>query len=417
MVANGAWTMPSHGSLFTGLYPSQHGLHWQFSGRLNASVTLARWLRERNYVTVCATSNGLISYETGLAEGFDHYLARARSRQPSRARRTRNILLGPQAPGKALNEAIRAQLMTATDRPLFLFVNYLHCHWPYISSRQLERSSGSGVGLTAGVRYRATVARTQGPWEAIARADAQTLATYSDLYDAALAGADERLAELLDILAANHRLRSGESLLIVTSDHGEHLGEHGLADHQASLDPHLTRIPFVAYAPARIQPGRVRSFHELVDVFPSIARFLGEDAPAPELAGRRSGMFMEDAEAEPSDGYAFTEWRGWSSSDLEQVQRKNPSFDFAALPKALVSVRDPHYQLVRDDRGDEVLYDLQGAADLTDVHAEHPRVVDRLQGRLDAAIAEWSAWDRTAASLTDGERSEIERRLEDLGYI
>src|SRR5439155_25854053 len=78
MLANCPWTLPSHGSLFTGLYPSQHGSQWQTGPHLRDSVkvTLAEWLRGLGYHTMCATSNGLISEGTRLSRGFNRYAFR-----------------------------------------------------------------------------------------------------------------------------------------------------------------------------------------------------------------------------------------------------------------------------------------------------------------------------------------------------
>ncbi len=295
MIANGPWTLPSHGSLFTGLYPSQHGSQWQTGPRLrdSVSITMAEWLRGLGYHTICATNNGLISERTGLSRGFDRYAFRLDLERGRRrlGRRVKKVLAGGDSGGLIINEWVRKELSNA-PQPTFLFVNYLECHWSYVPPRRLEkRVGGPRFGLAEGIRYRAGLARNAGPWEAIARADERTLDVYRTMYDGELANADEHLRDLMAILRESGHVDGRPSLVMVTSDHGEHVGEHRLADHHASLDDHLIRVPFVAWGPGVVEPGTQSRPFELVDVFPSLARLLGRELPVPELANRRRALF------------------------------------------------------------------------------------------------------------------------------
>ena len=130
MIANGPWTLPSHGSLFTGLYPSQHGSQWQTGPRLRdeATPTMAEWLRDLGYETVCATNNGLISERTGLARGFDRYAFRLDIERGWKrmARRIPKALFGGDSGGRIMNDWVDGQLKQVDrSKPLFLFMNYL----------------------------------------------------------------------------------------------------------------------------------------------------------------------------------------------------------------------------------------------------------------------------------------------------
>src|SRR4029453_2710289 len=79
MLTNAPWTLPSHASLFTGLYPSQHRAQWQTGRQLGGAVrvTMGEALGDAGKETICATSNGLISSGTGLARGFDDHVHRS----------------------------------------------------------------------------------------------------------------------------------------------------------------------------------------------------------------------------------------------------------------------------------------------------------------------------------------------------
>jgi arylsulfatase A-like enzyme len=428
MISNAPWTLPSHASLFTGLYPSQHGAQWRTGRRLNerVQVTLAEFLRRLGYETVCATNNGLVTAETGLARGFDRHVHRSQLERGmrTRARQMQKVVVGGDSGGRVVNRWIRSQVPDVRG-PMFLFVNYLECHWPYAPPRRLHREiGGARIGPGADVRVRSELARRVGPWDGVGTADERTLRAYSSLYDAEHRNVDGHLAELLDILSGRGRLDDA-TVVMVTSDHGEHLGEHGLADHQASLDDHLVRVPFVAWGPGIVPGGRRAPTHEFVDVLPSVARMLGREPPVEPLAERRASLLVDalrsanGASANGAERLAFAEWRSWSDEDLARVSRRNPRYDFTGLARDLVSVRSDRFKLVRTGDRRETLFDLSAdPSEERDASAEHPADAARLRAALDGAVASW----RSPDAFGDGELSavdadEIERHLAELGYI
>ena len=117
--------------------------------------------------------------------------------------------------------------------------------------------------------------------------------------------------------------------------------------------------------------------------------------------------------------YAFSEWRSWTDHERERLAARNPTFDgFDALARDLVSVRDDRWKLVRGSDGSALLFDLRDdPGEDRDVKAANPGEAARLGTQLDARTGEWASWEGEAAEITVEERAEIERRLEDLGYI
>jgi arylsulfatase A-like enzyme len=421
MIANAPWTPPSHASLFTGLYPSQHGCQWgnQIRVRDSARITLAEWLRNLGYSTVCATNNGLISDKTGLARGFDHYAFRLDLEKGLRrvSRRARKALIGGDSGGRVVNSWLRRELKN-TAQPMFLFVNYVECHWSYAPPASLQRRvGGPRFRFGEGLNYRFRVADRVGPWEAIARADRRKLDILSTLYDGELANVDSHLADLLRILRAARGPLERDLLLIVTSDHGEHIGEHGLADHHASLDDHLLHVPFIAWGPNIVPSGSRNGMYELVDVFPSIAALLGHEAPAPYLRDRRTDLFLQERTAQRSK-YAFAEWSCWSPSELSRLARRNPSYDFGPRARDLVCVRDGDFKFVRSSDGSESLFDLRAdPQEENDTASLYPEVFNSLKRELDASVNSWNEWGQDDTGLSEADRLEIEDRLSALGYI
>jgi arylsulfatase A-like enzyme len=234
----------------------------------------------------------------------------------------------------------------------------------------------------------------------------------SALYDGEMANVDHHLDVLLDVLRHRGHLRR-PTMVVVTSDHGEHLGEHGLADHFAALDDVLIRVPFIAWGPGIIRPGRARDTFEFVDVLPALARLLGQAVPE-HLSERRDGLFEGRADQRR---VAFAEWRSWTPEGLAKLRRRNPTFGFDGINRDLVCARDGRFKLVRTGDGSESLFDLvEDPSESRDVRDAFPAEATRLGGELDRAVRSWRAWE-AAAGVTEGERREIERRLAELGYI
>jgi arylsulfatase A-like enzyme len=381
---------------------------------------MAQWLAGLGYDTWCVTNNGMIGERTTLSRGFGTYafrldLERGRTR---RLRRARKVAFGGDSGGRVVNRWMRERLPKAR-RPLFLFVNYMECHWSYAPPPAYVRKvGGPRHRFPNGMRYRAEMAARVGPWEAVARASERDLEVLSTYYDGELAHADHHLEELLDALGRTGHLRDdGRGLLLLASDHGEHLGEHGLADHHASLDELMTTVPFVSWGPGIVPSGDVRtSLAEFVDVLPSIAALLGVDPPAEYLDHRRTDLFGAGRDGH---AYAFTEWRAWTDHERERLAARNPAYGgFDALARDLVAVRDTRMKLVRGSDGTAELYDLlEDPAEEQNVAATQPEDAARLGAQLDARLAEWAGWEGETATVTAAERKEIERRLEDLGYI
>jgi arylsulfatase A-like enzyme len=419
MVSNAPWTLPSHASLFTGLYPSQHRAQWRTGRKLGPGVrtTLAEMLQRAGYETVCATSNGLISSHTGLARGFARYVHRSDLDRGwrRRARLARKILTGGDAGGRAINAWLREQLR-AVRPPMFLFVNYLECHWPYAPPRRLQRLvGGPRLRIRDEVRFRTMLAKRVGPWDAIATADVETLAVYSSLYDGEHRNVDELLDELLDILRRSGHLREGETIVMVTSDHGDHIGEHGLADHQGSLDDHLTAVPFVVWGPGIVPRRRISSLYEFVDVLPSVASALDLPWPDGVPEERRTGLL--GARESRADGPAFAEWRAWGPEDLARVSRRHPRYDFTPLLRDLRAARDERFKLVEGSDGTRALFDLaEDPTEERDVSASHPHEVTRLASALEGRLGP-PDHDAGGPSLTQEHEAEIEEHLADLGYL
>ncbi|MGH7321140.1 MAG: sulfatase-like hydrolase/transferase, partial [Candidatus Rokuibacteriota bacterium] len=401
--------VPSHASLFTGLYPREHGAENPVPMLRGGLPTLASHLGAHGYATVAVTNNPLIYGETGLAAGFDEVRLRPGANGRPRWLGQAEFLLGLADSGAAATTRLVGELLPRLRRPFFLFINYLECHWHYLPPRRFERRFAR-QNWPQSVRYRLR-SRRRLVWEAIADADASRLALYNDLYDAELATLDERFGRLLD-----HLRRAGlweETVLLLTSDHGENIGEDGLASHQGSLRQNLIHVPFLAKIPGRRRE-RIHGLTQFTDAFAGLCRLL--DVAVPEHLSERPLAIdpFRLAGDDPGRPFAFAEWRGWSPEKLQRLARRASRFDFARIPGALEAVQDGRVKLVVDDLQRERLYDLvadpgEGASTARPEEA----------ARLREALSQWRAAhpSRLPEDYSPEEHAAVESRLRELGYL
>ena len=269
------WTLPSHASLFTGLLPRHHGAVTKESPLAPAHETLAERLKAAGYGTMLLSNNEFVGPEAGLAQGFDVFRSVVREAGRPSADATVGILERELAARRA--DAGRA------GKPLFLFVNLMEPHLPYEPPSEFERpwrpegATEGEVRRARRLQFPEDMAHNLGirPW------DGKTLSILSSLYDAEIREMDGQCARMEKVLADAGILGDGANgILVVTADHGENLGEHGLVDHKLSVAETLLRVPLVVRWPGRYEGGRrVREPVRLQDLFPTLLEAAGVPAP------------------------------------------------------------------------------------------------------------------------------------------
>ena len=305
----GCWTLPVHASLFTGLYPSRHGVTISAEALSTDVPTLAERLSSAGYRTACFSNNAYISSASGMTRGFEHVDDIWRVTNPRgvslpglsqriKALERRGPLLRPivgllrrakrlRATWKAwrsrrdsgaeyTNARIRDWLASsADDRPFFIFVNYMEAHEPYLPPYPFNRR------FVAGRFNPWRVVRSAGRREEIlsqeGRRRAEDLEILEGLYDGTIAYADERVRELTE--AVDGVADSDATFVAVTSDHGDAFGEHGHLGHRLTLYEELLRVPLVIRFPRLFRAGsRVSTPVSIGDLFPTILDAAGLDA-------------------------------------------------------------------------------------------------------------------------------------------
>jgi arylsulfatase A-like enzyme len=284
--ATACWTAPSHASMFSGKLPRAVGLAAVPGGKhpdVKAQLEIERdrlfpaVFKRNGYETIAASANLWIAPHCGFGIGVDEFKAVASQRQKNLGRR------GPRTRAKQWKEAIAATIddgadelgtylrdrLPRSERPFMCFVNLIECHSPYLPPRPyavgsaLERvrvSNDSRKYLNLESIWTACIGGTEIP-EAV-------LARFRRQYAASIRYMDDWIARLLEALDRSGKL--DDTVIVVTSDHGENFGEAGLVSHAVSLDNRLLHVPFVVAGPGA---GR----HELSSLA-GLPRFLAESA-------------------------------------------------------------------------------------------------------------------------------------------
>ena len=243
--ADSSWTMPSHTSLFTGRFPFQHGVYlWPYDDRF---PTLAQVLAAHGYVTAGFSSNEWpCTRASGLGVGFtdcesifngplDTFL---RSFYGRRFAENANTMRGARLSAEDINGRFLDWLDHRPKRPFFAFLNYMEVHETYHPPIEYAaRFSSDPEAVNQGGRGRA--GKTQ---------------LIPEAYDASLAYLDAQLQRLASELS--RRELDKNLLVIITGDHGQSLGEHGLmASHGSNLHLEQIHVPLVMVWPGRIPAG------------------------------------------------------------------------------------------------------------------------------------------------------------------
>ncbi len=290
-VSTSSWTLPSHASLFTGLYPNQHGATGDHLDAQHA--TLAETFAADGYRTAGFTANTIMTQRrTGLHRGFHHYQDLFANLTDAASRTTfgrRLLRLGPRFgnydfPGRKSAADINRSLLAWLDsrgqaRPFFVFLNYFDAHGPYLPPREFAaRFSPQPDQLVARQPYN-NWTYEGGPVDAAVRE------MESAAYDAALACLDAQIENLFRELRSRGLLDN--TLLVITSDHGEAIFEHGAFGHSMNLYRENLHIPLLFHWPRKVPAGvRDSRLADLTAVPATLLDLAGISAawPAPSLA-------------------------------------------------------------------------------------------------------------------------------------
>lgn len=346
--AHAPQTLPSHASMFTGLLPFEHQVRDNLGFTLGTNpATLADMFRSAGYLTGGFVSAYVLRAETGVGRGFTVYDsafgAAASDRAPAEIVRS----------GPDTLAAATAWLQTLADDKFFLFFHIYEPHTPYAPPARF---------------------------------------TQPDRYDGEIAFSDEIIGQLLTVL--RQRGWYDDATIVVTSDHGEGLGDHGEEEHGLFVYESTLRVPLLVKRPGRARGGsRVADPVQHIDLVPTFAQ-LARITPPSNLRGRSLVPALErGATLAPQGIYAEALYPryhfGWSE---------------------LTSLVDGRYKYIRAPRPE--LYDLENdPQEQRNLIGERAQAASALRSGLEAMAAGRPLDAPAAVSASDRER------LAALGYV
>ncbi len=294
-------TLTSHASLFTGLYPTWHGAYCQppeaTHGRMlnQGATTLAETLLANRYSTVGVAANLYLRADFGLQRGFQTFqiprpvpvlgadeswyllrisMRRLMSTVVDTAQFDRLFTRGDD-----VNQELYKAIETAGHVPFFAFANYMDAHFPYIPPAPFDR-------LFPGKNDKLFQGDLEEAEERAIRGQPLKPGEYTHLlsqYDGGIAYTDAQIGKLIDWL--RQRNLYDNTLIVITSDHGEAFGEKNLVLHGNSVYQNLLHVALMIKYPKKAEVGVVNDVVSLIDVAPTILASLGIPVDA-KMQGR-----------------------------------------------------------------------------------------------------------------------------------
>jgi arylsulfatase A-like enzyme len=383
-----SWTSPSVASMFTGLYPGIHGVtSFSESGRLKTAdildyrlTTAAEVAKNSGYQTAAFVANKWISCVCGFHQGFDLF-------------DTLDPVFKPRA--DSLNKSALTWISDQGKQPFFAYLHYMDVHGPYDPPQPY------------GSLFNSEVPRPLDPHEKsrlkyLSAGDAiSDLRYYIDRYDGEIRYTDRHIGQILRFLADQDLMSN--TLIVITSDHGEAFFEHGYCDHGWTLYGEETSVPLMVKLPDTIQTVEyTRSPVELTAVIRQLFSTAGLPFPIEKTTAIDRGNPVSDKQS-----------YGIISAELSETMKNPP----------VLSIRSGGYKgIYSPDSGHLTeLYNLdQDPGEIRNCLTTHGEIQRFLESLISAHLAETALY-RNVLQLGATGKTAIEpdriKQLRSLGYV
>ena len=453
-VAPAPWTLPVHASMFTGLYPSEHGAT-QENPYLEGAPTLAASLSAAGYDTCCYSSNAWITPYTHLTDGFDDQDTFFKA-MPG------DLLSGPLARGwkflndhetvrgladriVALGNAVHERLAAGSgedsktpaivDRTIdfversddfFAFINLMDAHLPYHPPQEYVDEFAPGVDSETDVCQNSKAYNI-----GATTIDDEEWTDIRGLYDAEIRHMDAELSRLFTALQEADKWE--DTMVVICADHGEMLGEHDLFGHEFNVYDPLVNVPLLVKHP-EMEPGNDESTQvELLDLYHTILDATGVEAAGKPLDDRRSllSASYRDVPTDATPGVdpgetAFVEYHR-PVVELNQLESiaADAGIDLDADSRwysRMRAARRPDAKVISNERIDDEAYRLDSDPGETEnVDGTGDEAVAAVEAALSAFEDEigddWAVTGDAADDPLEDMDEETVDRLRDLGYV
>jgi arylsulfatase A-like enzyme len=439
-VAPAPWTLPSHASMFTGLYPGEHNAT-QENPYLEGHPTLAESLSDHR--SSCYSSNAWITPYTHLTDGFDSQdnffevmpgdllsgpLARAwkTMNDNERLRQAADWLVNA---GNEIHEYLASgegadsktpavidrtiEFIDSTEEPYFSFINLMDAHLPYHPPDEHRELFAPGVDSTQ-------VCQNSKEYNSGARDISEAEWTsIRGLYDAEIHHVDAQLHRLFEWMRANGEWE--DTLVVVCADHGELHGEHGLYGHEFAVYDPIVNVPLMVKHPD-LDAGRRDEQVELVDLYHTVLDHADAQGKGVPLDPDRSLLSETYREFDGGEN-AFVEYHR-PVVELNQLENKASAAGIdlpgdSRFYSRMRAARRPDGKYIHNERIADEAYRLDSDPDeLDDRHGDDDPIIEELEDALREFERDRDGWGTVEGEEVLSEMGDdAKQRLEDLGYI
>ena len=301
VVSETSWTLPSHMTMFTGLYPTTHGVTAPGTVLTDDVMTLAERFKEHAYRTFAYTGGGFVDRQFGFDRGFEEYHG--------------NGLHGLEG---ALEMARRRIETLDEGERHFIFIHAYDIHAPYTDQEpyaSMFQSPDAESPTDAGWNFGTTLRHAIELKEEGRRLSPGNIRYLSDRYDGGIRRADDLVGRFLAFLKQRGAFEN--TIIVLLSDHGEEFGEHGWVGHTGTMYPECLHPPMIIFVPGG-QPTVVSTGVGLMDLTPTLLDLVG--LPAIPCQGRSLVAMMRGESMAPrpllseidyTAHYRSVIWNGW----------------------------------------------------------------------------------------------------------
>lgn len=397
--AQASWTLPSTVSLFSGLHPSTHGVRTREHSLSDRVDTMAEIFGDGGYATAAIVANPFLKTTFNVQQGFQHYFddfikethwgsakrnvrmltelmdgvealkllySRPEYKVPEHLVGHYNV--GKMGIGTVNSEALR-WVRKNRDRPFFLYLHYIDVHGPYVPPRPFDNEF-------SGTRAQEVV----------------------NLYDGALRYTDSQIDSFLEDLKQLGVFEN--SIIMITSDHGEEFQDHGGSTHGKTLYEEQLRVPLIILRTEAFPFNKtVAEPVGLIDILPTLVDYIKFE-PANDSKDGKSFVDLLDADGRPD----ATEYQ-YAETELDELHRS--------------VVRGNRWKLIYSEHEDsplEMLFDLsRDPSEQVNLLRDRPEIASELRDRLAEAFSDFEARSFDAKTAQTSEQTR--KLLESLGYL
>lgn len=413
--SHGIWTRPSSASILTGTYPESHGV-FDSTDRIPEELPMVpELLSDVGYHTIGFCTNGQID---SLCEGmgaFDEYI-------PNPVRKNLHKIAGLSGLGKflfnlrrhsagytpsidhlnvsyLLNDGIKKRIAGASE-PLFLYAHYKDPHFAYIPPIPYQREAVADLDVSPDEAVEIILEVRDNLFEYIGdgcQFTERQRRVIDALYEASLSYTDDQIGKIVSHIKSE----LDDVVVVISGDHGEHLGELGVFGHRMTTHDAVSHVPLIVDGPTEIVDYDSDSHIQHIDIVRTLLAEVGAEPPT-------QGVDLRTDEREWSIVQHCERRLG---KQLDEIREVRPEFEYEwDHDGVLTAFRDDDYKYARSpDR--EWLFSLPDES--TDVAADHPDVVDSFRDAYEEFSENLPRYDSQQTDISDARK----KQLQNMGYL